>query len=224
MSYRPNRPRRPASPRKIQALRLAGWRYSNKRSAWVHRAFNGRVGPVFVDPTDTHPRIDETIVIDHQGPRRSSEEPTPDHVIALEPEAIAPAHAPLDAELLIHVASAPTADGTRAQVPAETADPPEVAAATAGGPHAAAVAAPASDLPRRPLDRHRPELARLPLPPRPLDLSSADPEDIRVHVQLSEFDEPRIVRVDGRPPRPIPSDERTRHDVVVPIRSARAFG
>lgn len=215
MSYRPNRLRRPASPRKIQALRLAGWRYSSKRSAWVHRAFNGRVGPVFVDPTDTHPRIDEAIVIDHQGPRRGFETPGLDPVIELH-AGIAVPYAPLDAELVLEAVPAPPA----AIVPDEPVEPAQPA-----------VSAEAANLPTRVLDRHRPELARLPLPPRPLDLTPAPapaaprtPEQIHVEVQLSEFEPARIVRVDGRPPRLGPPPDAPADDVVVPFKPIRAFG
>lgn len=167
MSYRPNRLRRPASPKKIKALRIAGFRYSSKRSAWVHRAFNGRVGPVFVDPADEHPRISEAIVIDSEGPRRNSDRP-------------APALAPMP-------------------------------------------------LPERPvhsLDLHRPELAQLPLPPRPMKLGRKPSDVIRVKVRLSETEEPRVVRVDGRPPRRgvDPRTLATGDHVVVPLKSARATG
>jgi len=189
MSYRP----------KIQALRLAGWRYSSKRSAWVHRAFNGRVGPVYVDPADDHPRIDEAIVIDHQGPRRGSEEPTADDHITLPPV----------------VTYQPSA--VLAALPPTPPAPPLTAAT--------AERIVREELPRRPLDRHRPELASLPYAPRPLDLSAMS-EQIHVQVQLSEFEEPRVVRVDGRPPRRgvdprvLASDD----PVVVPLNPARATG
>lgn len=35
------------SKRQLAALKLAGYRYSATRDAWVHRAFRGRLGPVF---------------------------------------------------------------------------------------------------------------------------------------------------------------------------------
>ncbi|MGN6695262.1 MAG: hypothetical protein ACTHN0_13890 [Aquihabitans sp.] len=221
MSYRPNRLRRPASPKKIQALRLAGWRYSSKRSAWVHRAFNGRVGPVFVDPTDTHPRIDETIVIDHQGPRRGFEAPGIDPIIELQ-AGIVP-YAPLDGELVIEAVAAPAV----AIVPEDPTEADELAAVAEATAIATAVVQP-THLADRALDRHRPEMARLPLPPRPLDLapapSPAPSEQIHVEVQLSEFEAPRIVRVDGRPPRLGPPPEVPADDVVVPFKPVRAFG
>jgi len=60
-----NRPRRIASPRKIRMLRLAGWRYSTSREAWVHRTFNGRVGPVFVDSDfEAHPGLTDLSLFD----------------------------------------------------------------------------------------------------------------------------------------------------------------
>ena len=49
MSRRPNRPRRAVSKRTINVLRLAGWRYSSTRDAWVHRIGEGRIRPVFRD-------------------------------------------------------------------------------------------------------------------------------------------------------------------------------
>jgi hypothetical protein len=53
-----NRPRRRASRPTLRILRIAGWRYSNSREAWVHRTFNGRVGPVFVDDGyEPHPEL-----------------------------------------------------------------------------------------------------------------------------------------------------------------------
>jgi hypothetical protein len=71
MSRRPNRPRRPASQPKIRALRLMGWRYSTTREAWVHRAFSGRVGPVFIDPQYyNHPGVTETVQFDANRPFR----------------------------------------------------------------------------------------------------------------------------------------------------------
>ena len=275
MTYRPNRPRRPASPKKIQALRLAGWRYSSKRSAWVHRAFNGRVGPVFVDPSDVHPRINEAIVIDHRSPRRGSGQPMPDDVIALEPDAVAAVHAPLDDKLVIEVGRTPVpveivrtpvpievetrvkapaeveieavtwfvaeveaqaeveieaVTGVEAEVEAE--DVTEIEAEIGAGAQVGRTSEPAEhtepgsvdEPPRRPLDQHQPEVARLPLPPHPLDHDTSDAEVIRVNIQLTEFDEPRVVRVDGRPPRRVATEGRSPHDVVVPIDSTRAYG
>lgn len=52
---RSSRPRRAASARQLRVLRLAGWRYSITRDAWVHWAFRGRVGPVFIDSDDHVP-------------------------------------------------------------------------------------------------------------------------------------------------------------------------
>lgn len=58
MAHHSNRPRHRASKATLRALRLAGWRYSNAREAWVHRTFSGRVGPVFVDETyEPHPGL-----------------------------------------------------------------------------------------------------------------------------------------------------------------------
>jgi len=71
MKRRPNRPRRPASQTKLRALRAAGWRYSTSREAWVHRAFNGRVGPVFIDPEYyNHPGVTETVEFAPERPMR----------------------------------------------------------------------------------------------------------------------------------------------------------
>jgi hypothetical protein len=47
---------------------------------------------------------------------------------------------------------------------------------------------------------------------------------IRVQVQLSESEAPRVVRVDGRPPRIGVTPEATDDGVVVPFKAARAFG
>jgi hypothetical protein len=138
MQRQKNRPRRPANKATIRALQLAGWRYSSTRDAWVHRAFRGRVGPVFVDPA----------ALDHPGLIGPME------FIAAQP---------FRAEEVI------IDDGPR---------PP---------------------LPRRP--RLRTDLTR-------------------VEVRLSEAEEPRVVAVDGKPPRCgrehlVPP----RADNVVPLRS-----
>ncbi|MCU1372219.1 MAG: hypothetical protein JWO77_3413 [Ilumatobacteraceae bacterium] len=46
-----------------------GWRYSTTREAWVHRAFSGRLGPVFIDPEYfNHPGVTETVEFDATGP------------------------------------------------------------------------------------------------------------------------------------------------------------
>lgn len=48
-----------------------GWRYSTTREAWVHRAFSGRVGPVFIDPEYfNHPGVTETVQFDATKPFR----------------------------------------------------------------------------------------------------------------------------------------------------------
>lgn len=65
MKRRSKRPRRSASPGTIRALRIAGWRYSSARAAWVHRAFNGTVGPVFIDPQyHQHPGVIDAVVFE----------------------------------------------------------------------------------------------------------------------------------------------------------------
>lgn len=74
MTRRPNRPRRPASPAKLRALRAMGWRYSSTREAWVHRAFNGRMGPVFIDPDYyNHPGVTEAVHFEAVRPFRAPE-------------------------------------------------------------------------------------------------------------------------------------------------------
>lgn len=129
---------------------MLGWRYSTTREAWVHRAFNGRVGPVFIDPQYyNHPGVTETVQFDAVRPFRA-------------PEVVVPSD----------------------ERPA---------------------------LPRRP---HRP---RGPLPARNLK---------KVKVALSETEEPRVIAVDGKPPRRGIDvvDLRTADAVVVPIKGARATG
>ncbi len=56
------RPRRVVPQPLLPVLRLFGWRYSLGRSAWVHRAFRGRYGPVFVTKRST--RLPVTVDID----------------------------------------------------------------------------------------------------------------------------------------------------------------
>lgn len=74
MSQSPNRPRRPASAGKLRAIRILGWRYSATRGAWVHRAFKGRVGPVYVDPDHfLHLGVTEHVEFKAARPFRPSE-------------------------------------------------------------------------------------------------------------------------------------------------------
>ena len=55
-------------------MRVLGWRYSRTREAWVHRAFNGRVGPVFIDPdVYDHPGMTEPVEFAAVRPFRAAE-------------------------------------------------------------------------------------------------------------------------------------------------------
>ncbi len=152
-----NRPRRPASETTIRALRIAGWRYSTAREAWVHRAFRGRVGPVFIDPQYyNHPGVTDEVHF--------------------------------EASLTDVEDFASFVDLTAA----ERSDTPEIVIAE--GERA--------PLPRRHTDRR--------------DLT-------KVKVRLSDSEEPRVVAVDGRPPRRGDETLVIRPiDNVVPLKSAAA--
>jgi hypothetical protein len=123
----------------IRALQIAGWRYSTTREAWVHRAFHGRVGPVFIDPQYyNHPGVTDIVDFGVARPFRA-------------PEVV-------------------VAEGERTPLPQrqKTRD----------------------DLPR-------------------------------VKVRLSESEEPRVVAVDGKPPRRgVESLVAHSIDNVVPLKSA----
>lgn len=154
MARHTNRPRRPASEATIRALRIAGWRYSTAREAWVHRAFRGRVGPVFIDPQYyNHPGVTDEV-----------------HFAA----------STTDLEEFIDLAAL------------ESFAAPEFVIA---------------------------EGERAPLPRRRTERRDVT----KVTVRLSESEEPRMVAVDGKPPRR--GDERLvlrPVDNVVPLKSAAA--
>ena len=60
MARQSPRPRRSVAPRYERVLRVTGWRYSDGRAAWVHRALGGRFGPVFiVGPEDEIPQLED---------------------------------------------------------------------------------------------------------------------------------------------------------------------
>ncbi len=178
MASRSQRPRRPASQPKIRALRLFGWRYSFSREAWVHRAFKGRVGPVFIDH-------------EPEGPSRPLTEPDRGAFPIPEEARRAP-------EVLAFPSRAlPILPGPRVQDPA---------------PEARAERAPERVAP-----------APVPAAPAP---PAADRVVTRVHVALSDSEEPRLIAVDGRPPRlaPEPAVATTSDGVGVPMRPAQATG
>jgi len=144
MSHTSNRPRHRASKPTLRVLKLAGWRYSTTREAWVHRTFNGRIGPVFVD---------------------DSYEPQPE-LTDLSLFEAPPVHLP------VLIAS---------------------------------------------------EAERTPLPRR--SAGSTASQTTRVLTRLSEGEDPRVVQVDGRPPkRGVEVPTSTPDGVVVPIKTARATG
>jgi hypothetical protein len=144
MNRNMNRTRHRASKPTLRVLRLAGWRYSNTREAWVHRTFNGRIGPVFVDETyEPHPELTDLSLFE------------------------AP---PVRLPVLI------AGEGERPPLPRRAASSPSTSSA-------------------------------------------------RVLTRLSEGEDPRVVQVDGHPPkRGIEVPTPTPDGVVVPIKTARATG